>query len=119
MVSCWVPYLTKGTKPDFNNDTGDDLNSCRILSSFYSSLTRIKAPPRAIPSLWQMEYTSVQVSYLCFSGSCQIWPRAAGMTSIMAKKVTQIVAACVYSSPARIMDHPKAISILNCKHELA
>ena len=36
--------------------------------------------------------TSVHVSYLWFPGRCHIWPRAAGLTSIMASEVTEIVA---------------------------
>ena len=50
------------------------------------------APPQAILILCQMEYTSVQVSYLWFPGGCHICPRAAGLTSIMAQEVTRIVA---------------------------
>ena len=34
------------------------------------------APPQAIPTLCQMEYTSVQVSYLWFPGRCHTCPRA-------------------------------------------
>ena len=35
--------------------------------------------------------TSVHVSYLRFAGRRHIWPRAAGLTSVMASEVTQIV----------------------------
>ena len=38
------------------------------------------------------EYTSVHVSYLWFPGGCNICSRAAGLTSIMAQKVTRILA---------------------------
>ena len=27
MISCWLPYLTKGPTPDFNNGLGNDFNS--------------------------------------------------------------------------------------------
>ena len=59
---------------------------------------------------------SVHVSYLWFPGRCHIWPRAAGLTSIMASEVTRIVAPFpprVYSSLTRIMAPLQAISILH------
>ena len=93
--------------------------------SIYLSSTRIMAPPQAIPILCQIEYTSVNVSYLWFPGGCHICPRAAGLTSIIALEVTRIVALevtrivalfCpppgVYLSLTRIMAHPQATPIL-------
>ena len=45
------------------------------------------APLQAILILGQMENTSVQVSYLCSTGGCHIWPRAPALTSIMGRTV--------------------------------
>ena len=88
MVSWWVPYLSKGCRPDINNGQGGNLNSGPISSSVYLSLTsimaqevtgivvpfwppsvylsltRLMAPSQATPILCQMKYTSVQVSHL-------------------------------------------------------
>ena len=75
-VSWWVPYPAKGPKPDFNKGPEDDSNSCHISSGFYSSPIRIRAPPQALPILWQMEYTSFHVSHLWFPGGFHIWPKA-------------------------------------------
>ena len=57
MVSWWVPYLAKGSKPDVNDGLGGDLNSDPILPppGIYLSPTRIIAPPQAISILCQME----------------------------------------------------------------
>ena len=68
----------------------------RIVAPFcppgiYSSLARIMAPPQAI-SIVSDGATSVHISYLWFPGRCHIWPRTAGLTSIMASEVTRIVA---------------------------
>ena len=49
-------------------------------------------PPQAILIFCEMEYISVQVSYLWFPGGCYICPRAADLTSIMVWEVTRIVA---------------------------
>ena len=50
MVFWWVPYLSTGTRPDFNNDLGTDSNSGPVLGpSVYLSLTRIMAAPWATP----------------------------------------------------------------------
>ena len=61
--------------------------------------------------------TSIHVSYLWFPGRCHIWPRAAGLSSIMTSEMTRIVAPfwapSVYSSLTRIMPPPQAISILS------
>ena len=106
MLSWLLPYLAKGHKPDFNNGKGGYSNNGRIVAphpSVCSSSTRIMAPPQAIPIFCQIELhllmspTSVHVSYLCsclllLPGRCHIWPRAAGLTSVMALKVTRIVA---------------------------
>ena len=52
MVSWQVPYLVMGCRPDFNNGLIDDSNSGPILApGICSSLTRIMAPPQAIPIL--------------------------------------------------------------------
>ena len=76
MVSWWVPYLAKGCRPDFNNGLGCDSNSDPILApGVYLNPTRIMAP------LW---------SYICSGLLLMVfwqvpyWPRAAGLTSIMA-----------------------------------
>ena len=85
MISWWLPYLAKGSMPDFNSCPGSDSNSGFILALqrlFESNLNN--SPPKAIPILRQIEYTSVQVSYLWFPGGCHICPRAADLTSIMA-----------------------------------
>ena len=51
MVSCWMPHLLKGCRPDFNNGLGGNLNSGPVLApGVYLSPT----------------YISVQVSYLSF-----------------------------------------------------
>ena len=48
---------------DFNNDLGADSNSGPVLGpGVYLNLTRIMTPPWATPILYQMKYTSVQVS---------------------------------------------------------
>ena len=70
-------------------------------------------------SLIQREDTPVQVSYLWSPNGCNIWPRAPGLTSIMAQGITQIVAASqpprVYWSLIRIMPPPpKEILTLEC-----
>ena len=110
-----MPYLPKSCRPDFNQEV------TRIVAlywppSVYLSSTRIMAPPQAIPILCQIEYTSVHVSYPWFLGGCHICPRAAGLTSIMAKEVTRIVAPFwppgVYLSSSRIMAPPLATPIL-------
>ena len=65
MVSWWVPCLSKGYRPDFNNGLVGDSNSGSVLApGVYLSPTRIMAHPRATPILCQMKHTSVQVSYL-------------------------------------------------------
>ena len=52
MLFWQVPYLGKGHRPDFNNSPGGYSNNGRILTSgVYSNLTRIMAPPQAIPIL--------------------------------------------------------------------
>ena len=69
MVSWWVPYLPKGCRPDFNNDLVGDSYSGPVLAHqrlFESDSNN--GPSRATPVLCQMKYTSVQVSYLWFSG---------------------------------------------------
>ena len=79
--------------PDFNNGPGNDLNSSLSLAPRRLFETNVNNnPPQAIPTLCQMENTSVQVSYLWFSGGCHICPRVACLMSIMAQEVTQIVA---------------------------
>ena len=59
----------------------------------YSSLARIMVPSPGHSNFVSNEGTAVQVSYLCFSGCCHIWPRATGLASIMAQEVTQIMTA--------------------------
>ena len=59
------------------------------------------APPQAITILFQMEYTSVQVFYLWFPDGCHIWPKAAGLTSVMSQEVTRIVA---HFGPRRLFE---------------
>ena len=49
-------------------------------------------PLKSHPNLGQMEDTPVQVSHLRSPGGCNIWPRAQGLTSIMAQVITRIVA---------------------------
>ena len=79
--------------PDFNNGPGNDLNGSRSLAPRRLFETDVNDdPPTPFPTLCQMENTSVQVSYLWFSGECLICPRAACLMSIMAQEVTQIVA---------------------------
>ena len=115
IVSWRVPYLPKGCRPAFNNGLEGDSNSGSVPPGVYLSPTRIMAPPQAIPILGQMEDTPVQVFYLWIPGGCHICPRAVGLTSIMALKVTRIVAPFppgVYLSPTRIMDPPQATPIL-------
>ena len=117
MVSWWVPYLAKGCRPDFNNGLGGDLNSLAPQHLFKSDSNNGPSPGHL--NLVSDVVTSVHVSYLWFPGRCHIWPRAAGLTSIMASEVTLKVAPLwppgVYLSPTRIMPH--AISIL-CQMEL-
>ena len=100
MVSWWVQYLAKVPRPDFNNGP----RTTQIVAAFlapgvYSSPTPIMALPSQ-SNLGQLEYTSVQVSHLWSPGGCNIWPRAPGLTSIMAQGLTQIVA--LFWSPAFI-----------------
>ena len=60
MVSWWVLYLPKGCRLDFNNGLVGDLNSGLFLApSVYLSPTRTMAPPRTIPILCHIKYTSV------------------------------------------------------------
>ena len=78
----------------------------RIVAAFWcSSVDSNNGPSPGHSNLLSNRVTSVQVSYLCFPGMCHIWPRAAGLTSIMAYEVTRIVApSCppsVYLSPIR------------------
>ena len=77
MISWWVSYLNNCCPSDFHNGLGGDSNSGPILASgVYVSTTRKMAPPQATPTLYQMKYTSVQVSYLWFPGGYHIWQRA-------------------------------------------
>ena len=94
MISWWLQYLAKGLMPDFNNDPGKDFNSCRSLTLQGLFKTDVNNDPlsKPFPTMCQMENTSVQVSYLLFSGGCHICPRAACLTSIMSQEVTRIVA---------------------------
>ena len=85
LIVCWVLYLNKAPRYDLNN--GLKITSIVVAvwtPGVYSKPTCIMAPPQAILTLCQMEYTSVQVSYLWFPGRCHIRPKAAGLTSIMA-----------------------------------
>ena len=51
-VSCWVQYLAKCPRPDFNNGQGDNLNSdCILAPSIYSSLILFMASCQTIPIL--------------------------------------------------------------------
>ena len=73
-----------------------------LTSIMVSEVTRIVVPFPP-PRLWESDSnngppkpsqswaTSVHVSYSWFPGRCHILPRAAGLTSIMAWKVTQIM----------------------------
>ena len=59
--------MAKGCRPDFNHGPGGDSNGGLILASdVHLCPIQIMAPPQAIPILCQMEYASVQVSYLWF-----------------------------------------------------
>ena len=64
--------------PDFNNGPGNDLNSTRILAPQCLFETDVNNdPPQAnFPTLCQMENTSVQISYLWFSGGCLTPPQS-------------------------------------------
>ena len=65
--------------PDFNNSPGNDLNSTRILGLRPLFETDVNNdPPQAIPNpVSDGEYnTSVQVSYLWFSGGCLTPPQS-------------------------------------------
>ena len=89
MVSWQVPYLAKGCRPDFNNGLRDDTNSGPILAlrrlfEFDSN----NGPSPGHLNLVSDGAASVHVSYLWFAGRCHIWPRAAGLISIMASEVT-------------------------------
>ena len=86
MVSWQVPYLAKDCRLDFNNGLRGDSNSGPISPGVYSNLTRITALPQAISI--SDGATSVHVSYLWFLGRYHTWPRAAGLTSLMALEVT-------------------------------
>ena len=106
-----MQYLAKGPKHDLNNAPPEH--------SFKSYSNNGPSPGHL--NLVSDGVTSVHVSYLWFPGRCHIWPRAAGLTSIMTSEVTQIVAPFwppgVYLSPTRITVPPQAISIL-CQMEL-
>ena len=94
VVSWRVQYLTKGPKLDFNNCLWDNLNSGCILAHrrlFHFDSNNGPSPSHS--SLGQMEDTPVQVSHLWSPGECNIWPKAPGLTSIMAQEITRIVAA--------------------------
>ena len=89
--------LAKGCRPDFNNGLKGDSNSGLILAlGVYSSLVSNNSPSPGRLNLVSDGATSVHVSYLWFPGSCHIWPRAAGLTSIMASEVTEIVAPSAF-----------------------
>ena len=110
-----VPYLAKGHRRDINNGPGVTQIVPTFWHNIYSNWTGIMAPSQTIPILGQMEDTPVQVSYLWIPGGCHICPRAAGLTSIMAREVTRIVAPFspgVYLIPTRIMASPQATPIL-------
>ena len=63
--------------PHFNNSPGNDLNSTRILGPWPLFETDVNNdPPKPFPTLCQMENTSVQVSYLWFSGGCLTPPQS-------------------------------------------
>ena len=123
MVSWQVPYLAKDCRPDFNNGLRGDSNSDHILPpcrlfQFDSN----NGPSPSHLNLVSDGATSVHTSYLWFPGRCHIWPRTAGLTSIMASELTRIVTPfcpppAVYSSLTRITAPPQAISIL-CQMEL-
>ena len=90
----WVPYLNKGCRPDSNNGVEGDLNNGPFWPlGVYWSPTRIMAPLRATPILWQMKYASVQVSYLRYPSGYHVWRRAQRLTSIVAQGMSQILAA--------------------------
>ena len=63
--------------PDFNNSPGNDLNSTRILGPWPLFKTDVNNdPPQAIPNPVSDGETSVQVSYLWFSGGCLTPPQS-------------------------------------------
>ena len=112
MVSWQLPYLAKGCRPDFNNDLRGDSNSVPILAPWrLFEYDWNNGPSPGHLNFVSDGATSVHVSYLWFPGSCHIWPRAAGLNSIMASEVTPIVAPFrhlgVYSSLTGIMAPPR------------
>ena len=73
--------------PDFNNGPGNDLNSSRSLAPRRLFETDVNNDlPKPIPTLRQIDNTSVQVSYLWFSGECHICPRVACLMSIWPRR---------------------------------
>ena len=61
--------------------------------------------------------SSVHVSYLWFLTRCHIWPRAAGLTSIMASAVTRIVApfwppGCLFKSDSNNSPSPGHLNLV-------
>ena len=92
MISWKVPYLAKGCRPDFSNGLGGDSNSDPISSQRLFKSDSNNGPSPGHLNLVSDGATSVHVSYLWFPGRCHSWPRAAGLTSIMASEVTRIVA---------------------------
>ena len=82
----------QGPRLDFNSCPWDNLNSGRILVHrrlFESDSNNSSSPGHS--NLGQLEDTPVQVSH-SVSWWVQYWPRASGLTSIMAKGITRIVA---------------------------
>ena len=82
----------QGPQADINNGLG----VTRIVPTFWPQhlfkLNLNNGPSPGHSNFGQTEDIHVQVSYLLIPGGCHICPRAAGLTSIMAKEVTRIVA---------------------------
>ena len=115
----WVPCPSKGSRLDFNNDP----EMTWIVAAFWKpwrlfEIDLYNGPSQAIPTLCmcQMEYTSIQLSYLWFPGGYHIWPRAPCLTSIMAQEMIWIEAAVwtpgVYWRPTWIIAPPQAVRTL-------
>ena len=122
----WVPYLNKNRRPDFNN--GPEMNW--IVAAVWPPDVHlrqnwVKAPPQAIPTLCQMEYTHLfkSPSYSFLAGAISVqglqawlqwWPGRWTMAWVVTRIVAPFLPSGFYLNPTRIMAPPWAILMLNC-----
>ena len=125
MVSWRVLYLAKSCRPDVNNGLGGDPNGGHILAprrlfKFDSN----NGPSPGHFNLVSDRVTSVQAGFpvgAILAKGCRLdlnngLGSGSNSGSILPPPPPP---QGVYLSPTRIMAPPQAISILNCKHEVA